>query len=233
LKNKENIYNQIDWWNRRNALLDQLPVKFKYFLSKIDDTKNLNVLDIGCGGGLLAEEFAKKGANVAGIDSSESSIKIAQEHAHKNDLDIKYLVGSTEQLPINDKFDVVVCADVFEHVEELEKCISEISRVLKPNGLLFYDTINKTLLSRITVVWINNIILKLQLRKIGVKNNSSPVHEWKKLVKPKMLFSLFNKYGLENKELAGFNIAGLKNGNVQLKVGGMTKIAYIGYAQKN
>jgi 2-polyprenyl-6-hydroxyphenyl methylase/3-demethylubiquinone-9 3-methyltransferase len=227
---KDNIYNQIDWWNEKNALLNQLPVKFNYFLSKIDDPKNLKVLDIGCGGGLLAEEFAKVGAKVTGIDSSKSSIKIAQKHAQKNNLDIKYLIGKAEKLPVKEKYDIVICADVFEHVENLEQCISEISRVLEPEGLLFYDTINKTLLSRISIVWINNIILKWQLNKIGVKKKSLPVHEWKNLVKPKKLFSLLDKYGIKNREVTGFNFAGFKNGNVQLKIGGTTRMAYIGYA---
>ena len=232
MKKRSNIYDQIDWWNKKNALLDQLPVKFNYFLSLIDSPNNLNVLDIGCGGGLLAEEFAKIGANVTGVDSSEVSIKIAREHAQENDLDIKYLVGNAEELPLDDKFDVVVCADVFEHVDDIEKCISEISRVLKSGGILFYDTINKTFLSRITVVWINNIILKLQLSRIGVKRNSLPVHEWNRLVQPQKLFSLLKNYGIANKEIKGFNFAGFNNCNVQLKIGGTTKIAYIGFAQK-
>jgi hypothetical protein len=82
------------------------------------------------------------------------------------------------------------------------------------------------------VVWINNIILKWQLRRIGVKRNSRPVHEWNRLVQPKKLFSLLKNYGIDNKEIRGFNFAGFKNGNVQLKIGGTTKMAYVGYAQK-
>ena len=222
----------MDWWSDKNALLDQLPIKFNYFITKIDNPNGIKILDIGCGGGLLAEEFAKQGSIVTGVDASENAIKTAKDHAQQNKLDISYLVGKAEKLPIDDSYDVVSCTDVFEHVENLEKCISEISRVLKPSGILLYDTINKTILSRISVIWINNIILRSQLKKIGVTENNYAVHEWDKLVKPNRLFSLFGKYDLNNIEINGFNFASFKNGNVQLKIGGTTRIAYIGYAQK-
>ena len=231
--NSKNIYDQMDWWSDKNALLDQLPIKFNYFITKINNPTGLKILDIGCGGGLLAEEFAKQSAIVTGVDASENTIKMAKCHARQNKLDISYLVGKAEKLPINDSYDIVSCTDVFEHVEDLEKCISEISRVLKPSGILLYDTINKTILSRISVIWINNIILRSQLKKIGVTENNYAVHEWDKLVKPKRLFSLFDKYGLDNIDIKGFNFAGFKNGNIQLKIGGTIRIAYIGYAQKN
>lgn len=228
----ENIYDQMNWWSDKNALLDQLPIKFNYFITKIDNPNGLKILDIGCGGGLLAEEFAKQGAIVTGVDASENAIKTAKDHAQQNKLDINYIVGKAEKLPINERYDIVSCTDVFEHVEDLEKCISEISRVLKPNGILLYDTINKTILSRLSVIWINNIILRSQLKKIGVIENNYAVHEWEKLVKPIKLFSLFDKHALNNIDIKGFNFAGFKNGNIQLRIGGTTRIAYIGYAQK-
>lgn len=232
IHNNLQIYDQMDWWHEKNALLLQLPVKFNYYKTIIDNIKNHKILDIGCGGGLLAEEFAKLGANVVGIDPSENAINKAKDHAKLNKLKIKYLVGRAEELPFNEYFDTVICADVLEHVDDLEKCISEISRVLKPGGLLLYDTINKTLRSWLTVVLINNLILKFQLKKIGVTQKSFNVHEWNKLVKPVTLNALLNKYRLENIESRGFNFASIQRGNIQLKVGGGTKIAYIGYARK-
>jgi 2-polyprenyl-6-hydroxyphenyl methylase/3-demethylubiquinone-9 3-methyltransferase len=231
-KNNPTIYDQMDWWDEANALLLQLPIKFNYFLEKINECKNLKILDIGCGGGLLAEEFTKLGAKVVGIDISHEAIKKAKEHANQNNLDIKYVAGEAERLPFSDKFDIVVCADVFEHVNNLDRCISELARILKPGGLLFYDTINKTLLSWFSVIVVNNLMLRIQLKKIGVNINKFSVHEWGKLIKPKELYRLFDKYHINNIESKGLNFAGIRDGNIQLKIGSLTSIAYIGYAQK-
>ena len=75
------IYNQLDWWNPKHSLKQMVPIKFNYFSNKIGNLKNLKILDIGCGGGLLSEEFAKKGAEVTGINISEKSLEIAKKHA--------------------------------------------------------------------------------------------------------------------------------------------------------
>lgn len=232
---KENleIYNQIDWWNPKHSLKQMVPIKFGYFKKQIGNLKGLKILDVGCGGGLLSEEFAKKGAKVMGIDVSINSLKIAKAHASKNNLAITYTKAYAEDIPSKDnKFDVVVCADCLEHVDNLEKVISEVSRVLKNNGIFCYDTINRTFLSKITADWIANRVLKWQNKSLNVSEKNYAVHDWNKFIKPSELFQLMNKYVLRNMEIKGIQFAGIKNGSFKAKIGNKTKVAYIGHAQK-
>lgn len=222
----------MNWWDESSTLLHQMPIKFNYFIEKINNPSGLKILDVGCGGGLLTEEFAKCGANVTGIDISNNSINIAHNHARQNNLSIEYKVGRAEQLPVKDKYDVVISTDCLEHVENLGKSISEISRVLKPSGIFLYDTINRTILSKISVIWIADFIFRKQLAKIGVTENNYTVHEWNKLIKPNELFKIFDKYKLMNIETKGLNFAGIKKGIIKTKIGNNIQIAYIGYAKK-
>ncbi len=133
---QDNVYNRVDdfWWNTRNNGLQQMnPVRFAYFSEAIGELKGSKVLDLGCGGGLLAEEFAKKDADVTGVDIAENAIKVAMNHAQGNELVIDYVVGSAEEIPAgDDTFDVVVCSDCLEHVDDLEKVID--NREVAPGG---------------------------------------------------------------------------------------------------
>jgi len=233
MKKDLEIYNQMDWWHPKHSLLKMVPVKFNYFKEKIGNLQDLKILDLGCGGGLLSEEFAKYGAKVTGIDISDNSIKIANKHAKDNNLFIEYKVGSAENIPaINNLFDVVICADCLEHVEDIEKVISEISRVLKKDGIFCYDTINRNVLSKIIAIWFVDRILRWQYKSLAVTENNYKVHNWKKFIKPFELFHLLKKYNLKNQEVKGIIFAGIKNGNIKTKIGNSTKIAYIGYAQR-
>ncbi|MCK5032853.1 MAG: 3-demethylubiquinone-9 3-O-methyltransferase [Calditrichia bacterium] len=234
MKQNLEIYNQLDWWNPKHSLKQMVPLKFNYFSDKIGNLKNLRILDIGCGGGLLSEEFAKKGAKVTGIDISEKSLEIAKNHTLESKLTINYKNGSAENIPADDNtFNAVICADCLEHVDDLEKVINEVSRVLKVNGIFCYDTINRTFLSKIAVDWIANRILKWQNRKLKVSEKNYAVHDWKKFIKPSELFLLMNKYGLKNIEINGMQFTGIENGSFKTKLGKNTKIAYIGYAKND
>ena len=232
---KENleIYNQVDWWSSKHSLRQMVPIKFGYFSKQIRNLKGLSILDVGCGGGLLSEEFAKSGAEVTGIDISENSLKIARTHAVENDLTINYKSGYAENIPANDNtFDVVICADCIEHVNNLEKVISEVSRVLKDSGIFCYDTINRTFLSKIVADWIANKVLRWQNKHLNVSEKNYVIHDWNKFIKPVELYKLMNKYNLKNTEIKGIQFAGIKKGSFKAKIGEHTKIAYIGYAQK-
>src|SRR5882724_5131713 len=142
------------WWDEREPLsmLRTMlnPVRFGFFRSVLMDQMRIDpigrtALDVGCGGGLLAEEFARLGPSVTGIDPSRSSLLAARKHAANSGLTIKYLAGRGESLPFADEsYDIVFCCDVLEHVVNPDKAIAEIARVLKQDGVFLCDTINRT-----------------------------------------------------------------------------------------
>jgi 2-polyprenyl-6-hydroxyphenyl methylase/3-demethylubiquinone-9 3-methyltransferase len=172
--------------------------RFEFFDSYIPSLKGLKVLDIGCGGGLACEFLAKLGANVSGIDLSLNSIKAAQEHAAKSNLHIDYQCGVAENLPYDENtFDAVMCFDVLEHIEDLEKVISEAYRVLKRNGTFFFDTINRTFKSKVIMIWLLEDILKQIPRGL---------HDWNKFIKPDELIDVMEKSGFADILIKGFDV---------------------------
>ena len=109
--------------------------------------KNINILDIGCGGGLISVPIKKLGANVVGIDASLKNIQVAKSYSKKNKLKIKYICSSPEKLKIKKKFDVILILEIVEHVDDIDFFINQSSKFLKKNGLMFIATLNKTLKS--------------------------------------------------------------------------------------
>jgi 2-polyprenyl-6-hydroxyphenyl methylase/3-demethylubiquinone-9 3-methyltransferase len=170
-----------EWWDPRGKhkglhLLNQ--VRFEYFKKNSGDLEGKKVLDVGCGGGLLSEEFARAGAQVFGIDLSLSSIAIAKAHAEASGLKIDYRVSAAEAIGYRDEyFDIVVCADILEHVDDLPKTISECSRVLRRDGRLFFLTENKNLLSKIIMIHL--------LERLGMIPKGA--HDYKKFIRPEDL----------------------------------------------
>ncbi len=133
-----------EWWNpegKFKPLHRFNPIRIQYIKdniinhfrlkNKINPLKNINLLDIGCGGGLLSEPMSKLGANVTGIDASEKNINVAKLHAKKNRLKIKYIYTSPEKLKIKKKFDIILNMEIVEHVEDLDFFIKETSKLLK------------------------------------------------------------------------------------------------------
>src|ERR1700680_1940355 len=149
------IYNRAGdiWWDEHqplNAILTAInPARLDYFTRVLMDLgvdpSGKTVVDIGCGGGLFAEEFAKLGAQVIGVDPSAASLATARSHAAGAGWRIDYREGSGERLPLDDaSVDIACCVDVLEHVRALDAGISETARVLRPGGVYLFDTINRT-----------------------------------------------------------------------------------------
>jgi 2-polyprenyl-6-hydroxyphenyl methylase / 3-demethylubiquinone-9 3-methyltransferase len=110
----------------------------------------------------MAAALAVRRAQVTGIDPSEGAIAAARRHAEENKLEIEYRVSGGESLPFADgAFDVVVCVDVLEHVEDLRRVLSEVRRVLRPNGIFLFDTINRTRLAAFVMVTVGENVLRL------------------------------------------------------------------------
>lgn len=250
------IYDRLgrSWWDEGEfiyllrAALN--PVRFGYFQRALSDQgvdpRGQRALDLGCGGGFLAEEFARVGCRVTGIDPSGPTIEAAREHATQGGLHIEYLVGVGESLPFDDaSFDLVCCCDTLEHVDDLERVVAETARVLKPGGLFLYDTINRTLRSRL--VWIK-IAQEWRLTRFV----PAGLHDWSMFIKPGELERIMAAHGIENRDLAGISpgnpvtliaaLSRVKRGAITyrqfgerlgLRKSGDTSGSYIGYGLKS
>ena len=204
-----------EWWDpegKFKPLHKFNPTRIKYIKENIINNfklKNkfrplsgINILDIGCGGGLLSEPMSRMGANVTGIDASDKNIKIAKLHAKKNKLKINYLCSSPEKLEIKKKFDVILNMEIVEHVEDIDFFLKSCSKLLKKNGLMFVATINKTLKSYVFAIVGAEYILRWL--PIGT-------HEWEKFVKPEDLKRILIKYDLSLDKLEGMNFNIIKD----------------------
>ncbi len=163
------------------------------------DPAGKKTLDVGCGGGILAEEFARLGCEVTGIDPSEKSLDAARAHAAGAGLRIEYRAGAGENLPFGEgTFDIVYCCDVLEHVDDYRKVVAEAARVLKPGGVYFYSSINRTLRS-----WL--VFIKMLQDWRWTRVMPPGVHDWEMFLKPGDLASVLAGHGMENRGLRGIH----------------------------
>jgi 2-polyprenyl-6-hydroxyphenyl methylase / 3-demethylubiquinone-9 3-methyltransferase len=201
------VYNRLGgtWWDEDNPLNmlhgSMTPGRFGYFrdtLARLGrDPAGLRALDIGCGGGFLAEEFDRLGCRVTGVDPSAVSIETARRHAAETGRRIDYLVGSGEQLPVDDaSFDLVYCCDVLEHVSDLDRVIAETARVLRPGGTYFFDTINRTTASKI-------LVIKVMQEWRATRIIDTTLHVWDMFITPAELTATMRRHGLEPGEITG------------------------------
>ncbi len=160
---------------RIEYILDQISKHFKLDRKKNFFLKDLEILDIGCGGGLISEPMARLGASVTGIDASEKNIKVASLHSKKNNLKIKYLNKSPEQLDEKGKFDIILNLEIVEHVNDVDLYLKSCHYLLKKNGLMFTATLNRTFTSYIKAIIGAEYILRWL--PIGT-------HDWNKFIKP-------------------------------------------------
>ena len=217
-----------EWWNpsgKFKPLHKFNPIRIKYIKENIirnfklkikkKPLEKINILDIGCGGGLLSEPMTRLGATVTGIDASNKNINIAKLHAKKNKLKINYLCSSPENLKIKKKFDVILNMEIIEHVEDINFFISSCSKLLKKNGLMFIATLNKTLKSYVFAI----IGAEYVLRWLPIGT-----HDWEKFVRPEDLRKILNKNNLILDKLDGMNFNIIKD---EWSVSTDTSINYI------
>ena len=223
-----------EWWNpngKFKPLHNFNPIRIKYikdnlvndFNIKISSKplKNIKILDIGCGGGLLSEPMCRLGASVVGIDASKKNIEVAKFHAQKNKLKIDYKVASPEKLKTKVKFDVILNMEIVEHVEDINFFIKESSKLLKKGGIMFIATLNKTLKSYVFAIVGAEYILKWL--PIGT-------HDWAKFVKPDDLINISKQNNLILKKLNGMQFDLLDN---TWKTSNDTSVNYITKFVKN
>ena len=153
-----------NWWDGSQRFLRLLhalvPSRMRYFSTLVPDWAGMTVLDLGCGGGFMAEALARKGASVVGIDPCAAAVEAARNHAQAQGLTIDYRVGWGEHLPMESATaDCVVCVDVLEHVESVSRVLDEVRRVLKTGGIFLFDTINRTPLAAFVLVHLGETTL--------------------------------------------------------------------------
>ena len=251
------VYERLgeSWWDEA-SLLNLLhgsvtPGRLAYFRDVLarrlgTGLAGLRVLDIGCGGGFLAEELAALGCQVTGIDPSPASVGAARAHAAGRGLRVGYRVGAGEDLPVPDAaFAVACCCDVLEHVRDVDRVISETARVLEPGGLYLFDTLNRTLASKLLAVKAAQQWRLTRLTDVAV-------HDWDMFIKPTELAVILERHGLALGETTGLgtratplavlrSLASARLGRItygefsrRLDVGQVssTAISYMGFATK-
>jgi len=217
-----------EWWDpsgKFKPLHKFNPIRIQYIKEniignfKLKNKKKpldkINILDIGCGGGLLSEPMTRLGANVTGIDASSKNINIAKHHAKKNNLKINYICSSPEKLKIKKKFDVILNMEIVEHVDDINFFINSCSKLLKKNGLMFVATLNKTLKSYMFAI----IGAEYVLRWLPIGT-----HDWEKFVKPEDLKNILHKNNLKLEKLNGMNFNIIKD---EWSISSDTSINYI------
>jgi len=204
-----------EWWNpegKFKPLHKFNPIRISYIKDniiksfKLENKKKpldkIKILDIGCGGGLLAEPMNRLGAEVIGIDASSKNISVAKLHAKKNNLKIKYLCTSPENFEYDDKFDVILNMEIVEHVDDINYFLHSCSKLLKRNGIMFVATLNKTLKSYLFAIIGAEYILRWL--PIGT-------HEWEKFVKPDELIDILEKNNFKLDSLDGMKFSLIKD----------------------
>lgn len=192
-----------DWWNPEGTFkpLHMFhPLRMDFIVSHIKDhfekdtLKDLNILDVGCGGGLICESLARLGVRVTGVDLSEEAIQVAKDHAKEGDLDIAYKVSSLSD--IQEKFDVVIASEVIEHVEDQKSFVHDMANHLNPGGCFVITTLNRTLKSKILGIWAAEYILKWA--PVGA-------HDHDFFVRPSELFKMCQESSLSLTQLSGLS----------------------------
>ena len=204
-----------EWWDpegKFKPLHNFNPVRLRYIKDTITKKfgnkskelplKDIKILDIGCGGGLLSEPLSRLGAKVTGIDASDRNIKIAKMHLKKSKLDIDYYCSSPDKFFAKEKFDVVLNMEIVEHVDNVDFFLFKSSELLKKNGLMFIATLNKTLKSYVFAIIGAEYILKWL--PIGT-------HDWSKFLTPEDLIKICKNNSLNLNDLIGVKFDILKN----------------------
>ncbi len=206
-----------DWWDpqgkfravhafngvRLSKIEEWVAEKFDRSVTSSKPFHDLSCVDIGCGGGLISEPLAKNGACVTGIDASERNVKVAQWHARKSKVNVKYRHGVIEDiLETNEKFDIVLNLEVVEHVPDPNRLLSECVKLLNPNGVLIIATLNRTLRSFLLAIIGAEYVLRWLPRG---------THQWPKFIRPNEIKRALSRSQLEFDELCGISYNPLRN----------------------
>lgn len=195
-----NKFNNLahEWWDQNGKFktLHHINPTRLNFIQKHTDLNQKHVIDVGCGGGILAEGMAHQNATVTAIDLAPQSIEIAKLHLHESNLKINYECINIEDFTVNnsEKFDILTCMEMLEHVPNPDFIIEKCAKLLKPDGIAFFSTMNRNLKSYVLGVIAAEYLLNLMPRG---------THEYQKFIKPSELNKLLRNHGLEVIDISG------------------------------
>jgi len=188
------------WWDPESEFkpLHRInPLRLDW-IARISKLAGASVLDVGCGGGILAESMARRGARVKGIDLSDKALKVAQLHLHESKLEVDYEAISAEDLAARSPgaYDVVTCMELLEHVPDPASTVRACAQLARRNGRVFFSTINRNLKSYLLAVIGAEYVLKLLPKG---------THDYAKFVKPSELARHCRDAGLAVSEITGMS----------------------------
>ena len=187
------------WWDTEGEFkpLHKInPLRLDFIEQHVGGLFGKQVVDIGCGGGLLTEGMAQRGAKVRGIDLAEQSLQVARLHALESELDISYDCIAAEDFAEQHsaQFDVVTCLEMLEHVPDPASIVGAVSRLVKPGGKVFFSTLNRNVKS-----WLLGIFAAEHVLKWVPKGT----HDHQRFIKPSELLAMTDRYGLQANAING------------------------------
>ena len=212
------------WWDPGSEfkpLHDINPLRLDY-IDRIAGLKGKRALDVGCGGGILSEAMAARGASVTGIDLGEKPLKVAQLHLLESGLQVDYRLVAAEDLAqeMPGAFDIITCMELLEHVPDPAATVRACAELARPGGHVFVSTINRNLKSYVLAVVGAEYVLKLLPRG---------THDYEKFIKPSELASACRSAGLEMKGITGMTYNPFTK---TYALGGDTDVNYILHAAR-
>ena len=232
-KSQAEIFSSYNWWDQGCLLFRINNERIDYIESCVNRAfgkgalPQTEILEVGCGGGLICEHLAQRGAVVEGIDPSMGALADARQHIERSNRGnvVHLQQGYAEALPYADgSFSVIVSLDVLEHVQDLEATVREIARVLAPGGIFIFDTINRTWMARLALIWIGERLFQRSGLVPGL-------HDYHHFIKPRELQDTLGMHCLDVQEMRGF-MPRIAQGRMSLGPGWFKGVSYVGYALK-
>jgi 2-polyprenyl-6-hydroxyphenyl methylase/3-demethylubiquinone-9 3-methyltransferase len=189
------------WWDLTGDFkpLHQInPLRLQFIIQHIENVFDKKMIDVGCGGGILSESLAKLGANVTGIDMGDEPLNIAKLHSLESNVKVDYqkITAEEKALECPETFDVVTCMEMLEHVPDPASIIAACASMVKPNGFVFFSTLNKSIMSYLMAIIAAEKVLKIV---------PDGTHDHKSFIRPSTLIAWAEDNNLKCIDTAGIH----------------------------